>query len=775
MSMSFAITIGLLFALVFALESATHPAGAGIRPHSLLRWVSSDNWPAKVGAILIIIGVGALLRYAMLHLDAPDHLKLGGGVALSALTGLAAYACRQHPARRALHFALTGAAFGIAYLCAYASFGLFSYLDDLSGIALLLTVALGAAAYAANSNAVSIAVLSMVGAYAAPAFAVSPKGPLLVLGYYALVSLLALVLVVVRSWRPLIHLSFLFTLGGALFFGWTQAYYRPEHFAVMLPLLLVLVAIHLAMPLAERHAVRAGWLVRLDSIYQLLLPITAAVLMCSIAPRLDPDAALGLGLLGGLWLIAAGVAWRIRREVFAAHAMIGALLVLGGLLIHFQHLSWPLLGVIGGTFYLIAATRFSVVGGSPSLLGAFVLICYLLFVLDGHRFPPGSEPFMNIALAENLIVAACLLASGATLQRRGGLLGTTLLLAGGLWGSIVLMSELLRLHIPQLPQLVHGAVIVTTVALALTPGSGARRDQALRIATLLVVLTAWWAARANPSPALAVGLAVGALAALWLLFHRRLKAGDASRQAFPSEAFALPVVALFWADALNRVLGVSSIHFVFALLAATLLVTVLLARRHAWRQAAFNDFLLPVIFIGGALLLFFTYLSHIERGSWPVIAELLGLALLAAIALGIPEREQARLPMVTLAVLFALMLQAQVLRLFGPPGTLSLADLARLSWPAVVSLLWVVMGATLAWASQRLASRAVWSAGALLLAISAVKLILFDFGSLGELENILALIAAGGVFMGVAWIAPLPPKGDAETRQEPPPGAADSR
>src|SRR5690349_14337773 len=134
MSMSFAIVIGLLFGLLFALESSRQPSEAGITPHSLLRWISTDNWPAKVGAILIMIGVGALLRYALLHVEAPDQLKLAGGIALAGLTGAASYACRQNPARRALHYALAGAAFGIAYLCVYASFGLFGYLDDLAGI-----------------------------------------------------------------------------------------------------------------------------------------------------------------------------------------------------------------------------------------------------------------------------------------------------------------------------------------------------------------------------------------------------------------------------------------------------------------------------------------------------------------------------------------------------------------------------------------------------------------------------------------------------------------
>ena len=53
-----------------------------------------------------------------------------------------------------------------------------------------------------------------------------------------------------------------------------------------------------------------------------------------------------------------------------------------------------------------------------------------------------------------------------------------------------------------------------------------------------------------------------------------------------------------------------------------------------------------------------------------------------------------------------------------------------------------------------------------LLVMAALKLVLLDFGSLGQLGNILALIAAGLVFMAVAWFAPMPPGADTVVMQE---------
>ncbi len=69
-------------------------------------------------------------------------------------------------------------------------------------------------------------------------------------------------------------------------------------------------------------------------------------------------------------------------------------------------------------------------------------------------------------------------------------------------------------------------------------------------------------------------------------------------------------------------------------------------------------------------------------------------------------------------------------------------------------------------------SRALWVSGAVLLVASAVKLVLFDFGSLGQLANILAVIAAGGMFLLVGWLAPMPPAApddDKPAKGEPPP------
>ena len=124
----------------------------------------------------------------------------------------------------------------------------------------------------------------MVGAFMAPAFAVDDPGPRVVYGYYVAISVLTLAMVSFRGWRPLIHLSFLFTLAGSAFFAWTADYFVPENAGVLFPLLSMLVAVHVAMPLVERRWARGTVVESLDTLYLLALPLVAALTALAIAP-----------------------------------------------------------------------------------------------------------------------------------------------------------------------------------------------------------------------------------------------------------------------------------------------------------------------------------------------------------------------------------------------------------------------------------------------------------------------------------------------------------
>jgi uncharacterized membrane protein len=162
--------------------------------------------------------------------------------------------------------------------------------------------------------------------------------------------------------------------------------------------------------------------------------------------------------------------------------------------------------------------------------------------------------------------------------------------------------------------------------------------------------------------------------------------------------------------------------------------------------------------VGFALLLVFSTAMLISRDLSAIALEIICLAGLGY-TLYIRRAEQKSIDFATAAfiVAFALVMQANLMRIVGPPGDQNILGILDLRFPAVTSLLWATGGSALTIWSRQVKSRALWVSGAVLLVAAAVKLVLFDFGSLGQLANILAVIAAGGMFLLVGWLAPMPP------------------
>ena len=748
-----ALLLGIVASILAIEGSGAEPRA--LQPAGLLRWITSGNWPAKVGGALLIVGIGALLRYALAHLEVPPALKLSGGVLLAAALGLASNLLPAARSRRAVSLALGGAAFGVAYLTAYSAFALFHYLSNLFGVALLGLTAVATASYAVRRGALSLAVLSMVGAFLAPAFATTDPGPLVVYGYYVGASLLALAMVALRGWRPLAHLSFLFTLAGGVFFAWTRQYYTPAHAAVMQPMLLVLTAIHVAMPTLERRGSSAVRPTRIDAAYTIALPLVVTLLAAALArSRLEMSGyMLGFAVLWGVaaaWLRLGRGAGALSESVVA-----GAFLLLG-VATRYADLPWPLLLLVASVCMLWVAARRWPDGGRPVDLSAgMVAVCGALYVSSTLADGTESPPFRNMLFAERMACAALVVWAGITCRRIGQSFDALLVPAGIAWALGVVLVELLAWDLAQLPLALHWILLVVAL-LPLVPRlrtQGIVRRQAPLALALFV--TGAWAATTAAGASMAWGTLCIGVAALFVLAVRSGAPGYTTRGAVVS-VLAAPALASTWAAAAtaNALGGEFAVTVgVLAAILVLLLGARLPARHATWLPQA-TEVYSGVL----AITLGWSTLIEIVRSPWAVTLEVACLAGLLCVVVSAsrdgPLRERVA---IAFTIGLALVMQAGLLRAMGPPGPLSLANLDDVRWPAVVSLLWAVLGAGLTLWSRRTSSRLLWLAGASLLVASAAKLLLRDFGSLGQLANILALIAAGGVFLLVGWVAPMPP------------------
>lgn len=753
-TLAFLGAVAAIVVLILVLEVDARSQLRIHRPTGLFTWITSGNWPAKIGGALIIVGVGALLRYAALQIDIPPTSKLISGIVIALALGFGSALVAGGNARRAVSLCLGGAGFGVAYLTAYSAFGLFHYVSSPAGLALLGLTSIGAGIYAVTRSALSLAVLSMIGAFLGPAFAVEDPGPAAVYGYYVGASLLTLAMVALRGWRPLIQLSFLFTLAGGIFFAWTSAYYTPQYANVMLPMLLVLTAIHVAMPIFERSPPGTRWIERLDLGYMIALPTSVALLAAWIAPT-RIDLAMELMCLGAIWAIAAVSLQFTSRRGVAAHVVIAALLLGLGVAARFRNLPWELISLGFAVAALVVAARRPLDRVHNVLAGLVVLFGGIHIVMS--LASADNDATWIGTLIERLAGAALITTAGVICRRIRQSLDTLLLAIGICWAVVAIGLEAIRHDLATVALVLHSLALLVLVSLW-TPGRKVLiADRMPALFAVAAVGTGVWAAFDAATSAAWIFLFAAPLALIAMAVRPESAESDTSSDRALAAVLAAAVAGV-WAFNIAVHAEYAIRYFPLACAAGAGVLTIAAGRMFTGARGNWTGDTANALGIGFAVLLAFGTLAVISREPSAVVLELICLAGLGY-ALYIRRAEEKPIDFSTAAfiVAFGLVVQANFMRLVGSPGDQNILGILDLKFPAVTSLLWAMAGSALTIWSRKVKSRALWVSGAVLLVASAVKLVLFDFGSLGQLANILAVIAAGGMFLLVGSLAPMPP------------------
>lgn len=752
--LTFLLAIAAIAGAIVAIEESRADRSTIRRPVGLLGWIARGNWPAKIGGGLLVLGVGALIRYVMVNIDFPPAAKLAVGAVAAAVLGLASMAQSNAPGRRTLSLALAGAAFGVAYLTAYAAFALLGYATTPTGLALLSLTSIAAGVVAVQRNALSLALLAMVGAFLAPAFAVDDPGPRVAYGYYVAAAALTLFMVALRGWRPLIQLSFLFTLVGGVFFAWTAHYYTNGHYEALWPLLWLLVAMHVAMPLMERRHEQRSWIQWLDVAYLLTLPFVAGLLAAVIAPSAGELATL-LVLLGVIWLVAAACLRILGRDGAAAHAAIATVLIGLGMAAEFRELPWELVAVAFAVGALALAAR----RGSPALcdlLCVLVLVFAALHVVDSLTSITSGEIFLNGRFLERVAGATLVLAAARVCRRAERPLGGLLLTVAVGWFTTAIAIEIGRWGVVSAWLAAHWLLIVLVLFVSAVRLDKRGLAMFANTISIAVVATAPFAATSASLAAAWIAVIAAPLSMLALALRRGEPGAPPDGRL--AAAVLASIVAALWTARIGRLTGLDVVHVPLTAAGLTALLVVGAGRVFRGRGDRWMPVVTEVFGVGFAVTLAAVTLFDIERHPWAVTLELTCLGGLILLAWHAADRHDGGHWIGRACVVAAaLVVQAHLLRWLGPTGHLTAADVTRMQWPTLVSLLWGALGAALTLWSRRTASRALWTGGAGLLAASAMKLIVFDFGSLGDLANIVAVIIAGGVFLLVGWLAPMPP------------------
>ena len=774
-----------------ATTGATAPRRERARPDAasrfvarVKRWFTEGNVPVKVGVLVLLAGVAALLKYASDQgwLSLPMSLRLAGiaAVALAAL----AFAWRKRDSHRSFALAVQGGAIGVLLLVVYAAFRLHGLLP--AGVAFATSVALVAAlgVLAVLQNSRTLAVLGILAGFMAPIWLSTGSGNHVVLfSYYALLNAAIFAIAWLRPWRELNLLGWIFTWGIGV--TWGVLAYAPSKFASTEPFLLLFFAFYLALPLLYARRQAPGRRGVVDGCLLFGTPLVAFVLQAGL---LEGDGKKLAGCALALAAIYAVLAWWQRRGPHAVLAEAYTLLAAG-----FATLAVPLALTARAT-----AAVFAIEGAGLVWLGlrtgrrlprwsgtALQLAAAVAFLVGFGSMPVDPQPLLNPVFAGALLIAIAGFASAWWLQG-GGRSGNALPAYGwGLvWWAGAIIGEIAgHVSAPLRPDAMIAAAALTALLAAQAHRWRATPALVLTVlgsfAVVAVLAFAQLGARGQPL--------AGWGAAAWLLFA----------------AFGLrSLVCLRRDGGLPAVWAQSAWWLTWALLLS--LSAFEFARSQelggGWRLA------LPAL---PWLALFAVQLFR-----WPWLRPPLGTAFDAArgpftalvlvvvgygwlVALRAPGAS-APLPWVPLlnpldlAQLAALVLVACWLWSPWAPVDLARRRVALVSaagfllvtcitlrgvhhWGGVawgesmwstalaqtaLTLVWSVLGVAGWIGGSRRGQRVLWLAGAVLMGVVLAKLVLFDRRYLGDLFGIGSFIAYGLLCTAVGWFAPAPPRAE---------------
>jgi uncharacterized membrane protein len=784
--------------------AAPNPAPVPLRParpNRLWAWFTGGNALAKVGVVVLFFGVAFLLSYFAEHLTVPPAAKYAGVALLGAsMIGIGA---RLRFARRAYAMALIGGGLGVLYLTVFAAMDRVPLLTPPIAFALLAAIALFAVVLALRFDSQALAALAALGGLLAPMLVESTGSPVLLFGYVAVVNAIVLAIAWFRCWRWLNLAGFVFTFMLGLW--WGAEFYTPEYFATVEPFLILLFAAYVAVPVLNARPSTTAIDQRLDAMIVFGVPIVAFALQATLVADRPYALAWSAGVVAALYATL-WFAFRHRHDVASAtlSAAHGALAVIFATLVVPLALDprWTsaIWAVEAAGVYWLGCRQDSRYARGFALLLQLATGVVLAF--------QGPEPDVDTAFANRtfLGIAAIALAGFATARfgdRREQHLPDTkrsLLplvfgwaclwwLAGGAFEAVRHVATRLEVHAAL-------AWVAGSVAIAMLLARPLRWPRLESVAVVLL-----------PALALAIGYdllrrhtslteygwAIYALA--WALhffvltrLELRLPHGDAPAVPAPeplrqrlAAAHALGGLLLLFQiawEAGEWVARISPHGTAWAACAHLLplagyLLLVSTGERHLpWPLAAFADAYggVAATVVAAALGAGFVALSILHPGDAtplpyvPVLNPLDLTLIVALVALAAWGRWHARTAPRHLQRWIAagafVALNGVVLRTvhhwLHVPWQVD-AMIASKTLQATLTLTWTAAALALMVTATRRGGRAVWLAGAALLAAALIKLFVIDLSARSGLTRVVAFLGVGALLLVIAYVAPLPP------------------
>ncbi len=781
--------------------------------------LSFENWPIKLGMLLLLVGLASGYRYLAErgYFNVPIGWRLVA-VALAAIAALVfGYGKREE--KRSFSLSVQGAALGALLLTVYAALQLYQLINGATAFSMMLAIVATGVALAVMQDALWLALFAAIGGFAAPKLASTGGGSHIHLfGYYLVLNLGILAIALKKGWRSLNFLGAICTFGIGI--GWGANYYQPEFFSTVEPFLLAFFAIYLTITVLYTLRHGAGEPV-LDGVLVFGVPLASLGAQAGLLAGQDKKLALSSFCAA---LIYGGLSYSLKpheqagllRKCFMILAV--AFFTLAIPLYFSAQMTSALWALEGAAVLWLGLSQRRV---APVLLGLTLHVFAWFSYVNGYAVMTDMPALVNAKYLGALILALASFGCGWLIERAAkrweeigvqfsafAWLGVGF---GLLWWSFASISEIVR-HVQ--PSFKAAALIAWLAAsmLLCAIARGVLKFDTLRVGALvplaLLAPLAVFARLHGPILEERRGLALLAylMASLLSMVLLAKPASDGSsaasgptseglnvstqkpRYSFPG--FGLKLSHSLWLAGVcvlaTLVLDSLLVHETtgegvrFCLYAAPFaLVFFLLIQNisavamplQSWFddvETSWREPLLQVWAVGIAIALL---AGSILRGdsnpiSFVPLLNPLEIGLLSLFGLLYWHsrdafgsiNESARYVILTFGFwLLTTFTLRGVLQVYDP----SLASLGHAFFSrtgqAALALVWSLAGCGAMLLGHAKHRRPVWFAGAALMGVVLAKMLLVDRHNLGELPGIFATLGVGALLAAVGYFAPVPP------------------
>ncbi|MGL4674950.1 MAG: DUF2339 domain-containing protein [Wohlfahrtiimonas sp.] len=211
-----------------------------------IHWFSEGNVPVKVGMLILLFGVGSLLKYALdQSWFTMTHALL---LTTAAASGAFVFAYCKRESHRLFSLTVQGGSIGVLLLTLFTA-GKIEQLISLN-IAFAGSFALIAATaiLSVRQNAIALAIFAIFSGFMAPIWLSSGSNNYIALfSYYTLLNLGIIAIAWFKPWQKLNLLGFIFTFGVGI--TWGVLKYEPQNFNTTEPFLILFFVLYLIIPI----------------------------------------------------------------------------------------------------------------------------------------------------------------------------------------------------------------------------------------------------------------------------------------------------------------------------------------------------------------------------------------------------------------------------------------------------------------------------------------------------------------------------------------------